>query len=51
MLDKSCVYIKGERVEWNEEEMRFLNIEEDMTGRDLITFEYKGKTYQSYVTS
>jgi hypothetical protein len=26
-----------------------LNIEEDISGRDLLTFEYNGQTYKSYV--
>jgi len=28
----------------------FINVEEDIQGRDLVTFEYQGKTYQSFVT-
>ena len=40
------VYVDGERV--NEQEVEVLNIEEDMQGRDLLTFTYKGKKYTSY---
>lgn len=39
------VYVDGERV--NEQEVEVLNIEEDMQGRDLLTFNYKGKKYTS----
>jgi hypothetical protein len=41
-----CVYVDGERV--NEQDVEVLNIEEDMQGRDLLTFAYKGKEYKSY---
>lgn len=40
------VYVNQERV--NEQEVEVLNIEEDMQGRDLLTFAYKGKEYKSY---
>ena len=40
------VYVNQERV--NEQEVEVLNIEEDMQGRDLLTFVYKGKEYKSY---
>ena len=40
------VYVNQERV--NEQEVEVLNIEEDMQGRDLLTFIYKGKEYKSY---
>lgn len=30
-------------------EIEFLNIEEDFHGRDLMTFNYKGKEYKSLV--
>ena len=40
------VYVNGERV--NEHDVEVLNIEEDMQGRDLLTFTYKGKKYTSY---
>ena len=40
------VYVDGERV--NEHDVEVLNIEEDMQGRDLLTFTYKGKKHTSY---
>ena len=40
------VYVNGEKVD--EQEVEVLNIEEDMQGRDLLTFAYKGKEYKSY---
>ena len=39
------VHVKGEKV--NEKEVEVLNIEEDIQGRDLLTFKYKGKKYTS----
>jgi hypothetical protein len=38
--------VKGERID--EREVEVLNIEEDIQGRDLLTFKYKGKKYKSY---
>ena len=29
--------------------VEFLNIEEDIQGRDVMTFEYNGKEYKSFV--
>jgi len=40
------VYVNQERV--NEQDVEVLNIEEDMQGRDLLTFTYKGNEYKSY---
>jgi hypothetical protein len=40
------VIVDGERV--NEKEVEFLNIEEDFQGRDILTFNYKGKKHTSY---
>ena len=40
------VYVKGERID--EQDVEVLNIEEDIQGRDLVTFKYKGKKYKSY---
>jgi len=40
------VYVDGERV--NEQDVEVLNIEEDMQGRDLLTFTYEGKKHTSY---
>jgi hypothetical protein len=44
----SLVTVKGELIplDWTE----FLNIEEDISGRDLVTFKYKGIEYKSFVT-
>ena len=44
----SMVTVKGEQIPLDDCE--FLNIEEDMSGRDLVTFKYKGIEYQSFVT-
>jgi hypothetical protein len=41
------VMVDGERIKATEVET--LNIEEDMMGRDLLTFNYNGRTYKSYV--
>lgn len=41
------VIVEGEKIRAGDVE--FVNIEEDMQGRDLLTFNYKGKQYQSYV--
>ena len=40
------VYVNQERV--NEQDVEVLNIEEDIQGRDLLTFTYKGKKHTSY---
>jgi hypothetical protein len=45
---KPCyVFVNGEKVDV--EETQFVNIEEDISGRDLMTFTYKGKEYKSFV--
>lgn len=50
MLERSYVTIDGEQVQWDEETMNFLNIEEDgLQGYDIVTFEYEGKEYKSYI--
>ena len=41
------VMLDGEEIRLTEVE--FLNVEEDICGRDLITFMYEGETHQSYV--
>ena len=41
------VTLNGELIRLDNVE--FLNIEEDISGRDLVTFEYEGETHQSYV--
>ena len=40
------VYVDGEKVD--EQNVEVLNIEEDMQGKDLLTFVYNKKTYTSY---
>jgi hypothetical protein len=45
----SYVSVNGQKIDI--EETEFINIEEDIYGRDLMTFSYKGKEYQSYVTT
>ena len=41
------VFVEGEEI--RSDEVKFLNIEEDVFGRDRMTFEYKGKRYTSLV--
>ena len=41
------VMLDGEEIRLTEVE--FLNVEEDIGGRDLSTFMYEGETHQSYV--
>ena len=41
------VFVKGEEIRLDNVE--FLNVEEDMNGRDLVTFKHEGETRQSYV--
>ena len=41
------IMLDGEEIRLTEVE--FLNVEEDIGGRDLITFMYEGETHQSYV--
>ena len=42
-----CVIIDGDAVPV--ENLEALNIEEDMSGRDLLTFNWKGEQRQSFV--
>jgi len=42
-----CAMIDGDYIPT--EGLEVLNIEEDLQGRDLITFQWKGQTRQSYV--
>jgi len=44
----SMVTVEGESIPLDDCE--FLNIEEDMSGRDLVTFKYKGIEYKSFIT-
>jgi hypothetical protein len=45
-MKRIYVYVNGERVD--EQKVEVLNIEEDIQGRDLLTFLYKGSIYKSY---
>lgn len=47
-MKRSFVCIHGEWIALDECE--FIDIQEDFSGRDLVTFEYKGEEYTSYVT-
>ncbi len=41
------IILNGEEIRLDNVEC--LNIEEDIHGRDLVTFEYEGERHQSYV--
>lgn len=43
------VIVNGNKIPTNK--VKFLNIEEDFMGRDLMTFEFQGKVYSSLVYS
>ena len=43
------VYADGELID--ERKVKVLNIEEDIQGKDLLTFKYKKKKYKSYRVS
>jgi hypothetical protein len=43
----TIVTVNGEDIDFNQ--CTFLDISEDITGRDLIRFEYKGQEYESFV--
>ena len=43
----SYVLVNGEEILLDDVE--FLNIEEDMSGRDLVTFTHNGETKKSFV--
>ena len=51
LANAKCAFVSvnGQKVDL--EETEFINIEEDIHGRDLMTFSYKGKEYQSYLTA
>lgn len=46
-MNEPYVVVNGERV--LVKDVEFLNIEEDIFGRDVMTFEYKGEVYKSNV--
>lgn len=37
------------REEIDVDDVEFVDIEEDSSGRDLMTFEYQGQEYKSYI--
>lgn len=39
---------KGEPIEVDVDDCEFLGIQEDMQGRDLLTFKYEGVEYSAY---
>jgi len=43
----SCVIVNGEHI--SVDNIEFLDISEDITGRDLMTFMYLGEKKQSYI--
>jgi hypothetical protein len=43
----SCVIVNGEHI--SVDNVEFLDISEDTTGRDLMTFMYLGEKKQSYI--
>jgi hypothetical protein len=47
MKTSGFVTVKGEMI--SVKKVKFIDIEEDFSGRDLMTFEYEGKVYQSYI--
>lgn len=46
-MRKSYVIVRGELIP--QEQTEFVNIEEDFTGRDVVTFIYNGEQHQSFV--
>lgn len=46
---KMYVLVNGEKIRQDDPDIKILNIEEDIQGRDVLTFEYKGKQYKSLV--
>jgi hypothetical protein len=49
MERKAYVCVKGDWIPLDNCE--FLDISEDMQGRDLVKFKYEGTEYESYVTN
>jgi hypothetical protein len=46
---RAFVFVNGEKIPMSQTE--FITIEEDIHGRDLMTFSYKGKEYHSHITT
>jgi len=49
MKNKSWVKAGNEWIALNKKGVQFQNIEEGFNGRDIVTFEYKGEQYRSFV--
>ena len=49
MSQPQIPYIMLDGEEIRLDNVEFLNIEEDISGRDLITFKHEGVTHQTYV--
>lgn len=50
-IDYTTYYVTCSGQEVNVKDVKFIDIEEDFNGRDLMTFEYKGEVHKSYVRS
>lgn len=48
---RTFVRVNDEDIPSDSKKIKFIDIEEDIYGRDLMTFEYQGKTCKSYVFS
>lgn len=46
---KMYVLVNGEKIYNDDPNIKIFNIEEDMYGRDVVTFEYKNETHKSLV--
>jgi hypothetical protein len=49
MKKKSWVKAGDEWIDLNKKSVQFQDVAEGFDGRDIITFEYKGKQYESFV--
>jgi hypothetical protein len=46
---ETCVTVDGEHLSLNNNpDIEFMDVEEDFSGKDLITFKYKGQTKKSF---
>lgn len=43
------IIVNGAEVRLTEDQVEVLDIAEGMTGEDILTFSYKGKTYKSMI--
>lgn len=48
---KLHVLVNGEKIYNDDPDLEIINIEEDIQGYDVVTFEYKKQTYKSRVYS